>query len=291
MEVEILNLYSNVAKPNSDLIGDHGQSFLIRTEKENILLDVGTKGKKLLHNMKKLGVSPEDISLLILSHGHYDHTGGLPLFLDARTTSEPLRVIAHPEVFLQRRIKIAFISKVINFPELTEEQQSKVKIECSTTAQKINDFIRTSGEIADRPYHQGTEPKMQSKVDGNFAMDLVKDDLSVILDTKEGQVIITGCAHAGILNICKHAKDTSTKPIKAILGGTHMVRYEEEEVLSTAEKLISEFDDPDLYLNHCTDKLPLKLMKTTKTIDILRAKYGKDKIKNCFVGTTLKFTV
>ena len=66
LEVEILNLYSNVAKPNSDLIGDHGQSFLIKTGKENILFDVGSKGKKLLHNMKELGVSPDDISLLIL---------------------------------------------------------------------------------------------------------------------------------------------------------------------------------------------------------------------------------
>ena len=70
-----------------------------------------------------------------------------------------------------------------------------------------------------------------------------------------------------------------------------MVRYEVEEVLATAEKLISEFDDPDLYLNHCTDKLPLSIMKTTKTIDILREQYGKDKIKNCYVGTKLKFTI
>lgn len=291
MEVEILNLYSNVAKPNSEFIGDHGQSFLIKTDNENILLDVGSKGKKLLHNMDKLDISPNDISLLILSHGHYDHTGGLPLFLDARTTSEPLHVIAHPDVLLQRRIKIAFISKDMGFPKLTEEQQSKMKIEYVKTARKINAFIRTSGEITDRPYRQGTEPKMQSKVAGKFDVDLVADDLSVILDSKEGQIIITGCAHAGILNICRHAKDTSNKPIKAILGGTHMVRYEEEEVLATAEILINEFDNPDLYLNHCTDKLPLKLMKTTKTIDILRAKYGPDKIKNCYVGTKLKFTV
>jgi len=291
MEVEILNLYSNVAKPNSDLIGDHGQSFLIKTENENILLDVGFKGKKLLHNMAKLGVSPNDISLLVLSHGHYDHTGGLPLFLDARTTFEPLHVLAHPDVLLQRRIKIAFISKNTGFPKLTAEQKSKIKFEYLKTARKINAFIRTSGEISDRPYRQGTEPRMQSKVDGNFDIDLVADDLSLILETKEGQIIITGCAHTGILNICKHAKDTSNKPIKAILGGTHMVRYEIEEVLATAEKFINEFDDPDLYLNHCTDKLPLKLMKATKTIDILREKYSQDKIKTCYVGTKLKFTI
>lgn len=291
LEVEIVNLYSNVAEPSSELIGDHGQSFLIKSGNEKILLDVGSKGKILLHNMDKLDISPNDISLLILSHGHYDHTGGLPLFLDARTTSESLPVIAHPDVLLQRRIRIAFISKNSGFPKLTEEQQSKIKFEYLKTARKINAFIRTSGEITDRPYRQGTEPRMQSKVAGKFDIDLVADDLSVILDSKEGQVIIMGCAHAGILNICKHAKDTSTKPIKAILGGTHMVRYEEEEVLLTAEKLINDFDNPDLYLNHCTDKLPLKLMKTTKTIDILRAKYGPDKIKNCYVGTKLKFTI
>ena len=291
MNVEILNLYSNVAKPNSSLIGDHGQSFLIKTENENILLDVGYKGKKLLHNMKKLGVNPNDISLLILSHGHYDHVGGLPLFLDARTTSKPLQVIAHPDVLLQRRIKIGFISKNFSFPKLTEEQKSKVKIELEKNARKINNFIRTTGEITDRPYRQGTEPRMQSKVDGNFDIDSVADDVGVILETKEGQVIITGCAHAGILNICKHAKDTSDKPLKAIIGGTHMVRYEKKDVFETAEKIINEFDDPDFYLNHCTDKLPIPFLKATKTIDILREKYGNDKIKNCYVGTKLIFAV
>jgi len=291
MDVEILNLYSNVAKPNSNLIGDHGQSFLIKTEKENILVDVGAKGKKLLHNMKQLGVNPNDISLLILSHGHYDHTKGLPLLLDARTTSEPLQVIAHPDVLLQRRAKFAFISIDTGFPKLTDEQQSKMKMIFEKNPRKINNFVRTSGEIIDRPYRQGTEPRLQSKINGNFVLDLVADDISVILETKEGQVIITGCAHAGILNICKQAKETSDKPLKAILGGTHMARYEKEDVLLTAEKLINEFDDPDLYLNHCTDKLPIAIMKATKTIDILREKYGENKIKNCYVGTKLTFAV
>lgn len=291
MEIEIINLYSNMAKPETKLIGDHGQSFLIKTEKEKILFDVGTSGKKLLHNMNELEIDPNEISLLILSHGHYDHTGGLPGFLDARTTEEPLRVVAHPHVLAKRWIKVAFIKIKAKFPKLSEKQKAKMEFDFEKKPRKINDYIRTSGEITARPYKQGIEPRVKTKVDGNFVTDTVPDDVSVYIETQEGQVIITGCGHAGILNICKNAKESSEKPIKAILGGTHMARYKREEVLTTGEQLTKEFDNPDLYLNHCTDKLPVKILKTTKTIDILRNKYGKDKVKSCYVGTKETFNI
>ncbi len=277
--------------PDTNLIGDHGQSFLIKTDTDSILLDVGTSGKKLLHNMSLLNVNPNEISLLILSHGHYDHTGGLPALLDARTTDEPLTVLAHPNILAQRRLKVGFIYKKSKYPQLSEEQKRKMKYDFDVNPRKVTDFLRTSGEITDRPYRQGIEPLMQSKIDGIFSTDLVPDDISVYLETKDGQVIITGCAHAGILNICKNAKESSNTPLKAIIGGTHMVRYQIDEVLATAEKFAKEFDDPDLYLNHCTDKLPVFLLKTTKTIDILREKYGEAKIKNCYVGSKLTFTI
>jgi 7,8-dihydropterin-6-yl-methyl-4-(beta-D-ribofuranosyl)aminobenzene 5'-phosphate synthase len=144
MKVEILNLYSNIPKPDSNLVGDHGQSFLIKYGNKQLLFDVGTSGKKLLHNMKELEVHPDDISLLVLSHGHYDHTGGLPEFIDARSNKEPLRIIAHPKIFAKRRIKIAFFGIPSKFPKLTEEQQAKVKFDFDTNPQELTDFILTS---------------------------------------------------------------------------------------------------------------------------------------------------
>ena len=291
MNIEILNLYSNVAMTNTKLKGDHGQSFLIRTEKEQILLDVGTSGKKLLHNMQLLGVDPNAISTLVISHGHYDHTGGLPALLAARTTEKKLRIVAHPDVFIERRVKVSFYSRDAGAPKLSKEEKQKIDLQLNKAPQKITSFLRTTGEISDRPYQTGVEPRVQTKRDGIYSVDQVWDDNSIILDTKEGQVIVTGCSHAGILNICKHVKDTSKAPIKAIIGGTHMANYSKEEVLKTGEIFVDKFDNPDLYMNHCTDKLPVKLLKTTKVIDILREKYGEQKIKNCYVGSKITYTV
>lgn len=277
--------------PKTKLKGDHGQSFLIRTEKEQILLDVGTSGKKLLHNMQLLGVDSNAITTLILSHGHYDHTGGLPALLAARTTEKKLRIVAHPDIFIERRVKVSFYSNDAGAPKLSEEEMKKIDLQLNKEPQKITSFLRTTGEISDRPYQTGVEPRVQSKRDGVYSVDQVWDDNSIILETKEGQVIVTGCSHAGILNICKHAKDTSKAPIKAIIGGTHMANYSKEEVLKTGEIFVNKFDNPDLYMNHCTDKLPVKLLKTTKVIDILREKYGEKKIKNCYVGSKITYKV
>ena len=291
MEIEILNLYSNVAQPNTSLLGDHGQSFLISTKNEKILFDVGTSGKKLLHNMQLLDVNPNDISLLIFSHGHHDHTGSLPAFLDARTTNKKLPIIAHPDILIERKVKVSFYSRNAGAPKLTEEQKKKIDLQLKKEPQKVTSFLRTTGEIIDRQFQTGVEPKVKVKRDSGYIIDQVWDDNSVILDTKEGQVIITGCSHAGILNICNYAKDTSKKSIKAIIGGTHMANYSKEEVLKTGEIFVNDFDNPDLYLNHCTDKLPMRFLKTTKVIDILQSKYGSEKIKPCYVGTKISFTV
>jgi 7,8-dihydropterin-6-yl-methyl-4-(beta-D-ribofuranosyl)aminobenzene 5'-phosphate synthase len=109
------------------------------------------------------------------------------------------------------------------------------------------------------------------------------------LSTREGEVVIAGCAHSGILNICNYIKKTMGKKIKAIIGGTHMVRHTYQEVMHVADQLENVYGGPDLYLNHCTDKLPIPFIKKTKAIDILKERFGKDKVKNCYVGTKITF--
>jgi 7,8-dihydropterin-6-yl-methyl-4-(beta-D-ribofuranosyl)aminobenzene 5'-phosphate synthase len=289
MQVEILNLYSNEALPNSNLKGDHGESFLIRTPQHQILFDIGNKGKLLLHNMKELGIHPNEITHLIFSHAHYDHTAALPMFLDNRTSEEILPIYAHPAIMDPKRLKIGFIHLNISFPKLTKTQQKKVEYHFSPDPIDITPFLHTTGEIKDRLYKDGVEKKCLVQEKDKYRIDPVKEDLSLTLNTIDGNVIITGCAHAGILNIVKHVKLQFKQKILAIIGGSHMVRYSEAEVIETSNELKTNYDFPLLYLNHCTDKLPLKIMKQTPAIKILAETYDSDKVKRCYVGTNLEF--
>lgn len=287
--IEIINCYSNLPMPGTDLIGKHGQSFLIKIGNDQILMDTGADGPTLLHNMKILGIDPNDITHLILTHGHYDHTWGLPDFLKARSTDKELPIIAHPDVKENKRLKILFIDKPRGFPKMGEHDEDHVKYIFTKEPYQVNEYVKTTGEISERPERDGKEPAMKHVVNGKYKVDPVWDDISVIIETSKGQIIVTGCAHAGIGNILLKAKKISDKPILAIIGGTHMVRYSKEEVIATGKRFIEEYNDPILYLNHCTDKLPVKIIPQTKTIDILKENFGSDKIKTCYVGTKITF--
>ena len=289
MKTKILNLFSNVSVDDTKFKGGHGQSFLITIGDEKILYDTGLNSETLLHNMGALNVSADDITKLVLSHGHFDHTGGIPGLLNKRTSNNNLPLIAHPD-FSESKIYKLFkiIKKNIGSPEITEEQMSKVNIQLTNEPVELAPNLKTTGEITDRSQILSIEHKALHRENGKYVVDPIKDDVSLVLSTEDGEVIISGCAHAGILNICEYVKKTTGNKIRAIIGGTHMVRFSEDEVKHVASKFVSDYDNPDLYLNHCTDYLPDPFGKKTKATVILRKELG-DKVKDCFVGTELEF--
>jgi len=239
--------------------------------------------------MAELRIFPDDITKLVLSHGHSDHTGGLPGFLDKRIKKETLPLFAHPDFREEKIAKISFIKRPLGCPDLTQEQEEKLDVQLSKEPQQITQCLKTTGEIIERNEKDGVEPIAMHWEDGKLVVDPILDDLSLILSTREGEVIIAGCAHSGILNICNYVKKSTKKKIIAIIGGTHMVRYTPQEVLHVANQLENVYDCPDLYLNHCTDKLPIPFIKKTETIDILKKRFGQEKVKNCYVGTKITF--
>jgi 7,8-dihydropterin-6-yl-methyl-4-(beta-D-ribofuranosyl)aminobenzene 5'-phosphate synthase len=288
MRAVITNLYSNKAGA-PELQGDHGQSFLIEVDGKTVLLDVGADGGILLSNMKALGVSPDGIDLLVLSHGHYDHTRGLPGFLDARTRTEALPVYAHPAFSERKVLKAGPLKRDIGAPELTPQQRNQIDLRLEAGPVQLTPHLQTTGEIFNRLRKDGREPLARHEEAGKLVEDPVRDDISLILATQEGTVVITGCAHAGILNILSRARGLSDAPIATVIGGTHMARFTPDEVKETAAAFRAEFDNPRLYLNHCTQELPLKLMKQTPAIGILADELDPDRVREMLVGEKLEF--
>jgi 7,8-dihydropterin-6-yl-methyl-4-(beta-D-ribofuranosyl)aminobenzene 5'-phosphate synthase len=126
MDVKIVNIYNNDALPKRGLKSGHGESFHITLGDQQILFDVGWKGRKLMHNTKRLGINPDEIDKLVLSHGHRDHTGGLPEFLRTRTVSTPIPIIAHPAVLEPKSRKISIFQIPISFPKLSKKFTERV---------------------------------------------------------------------------------------------------------------------------------------------------------------------
>ena len=291
MKATLTNVFTNEFPENKNLKGAHGQAFYISIGSEKILFDTGGSSKVLLHNMNELGLEPNTITKIFLSHGHYDHTYGLPGLLDSIDPVTPIPLFGHPSITENKVFKMAMIKKTIGFPKLLKEQQDKIKFHLTSDPVILAEGLTTTGEILNRPYRDGREPNAYHEVNKALEVDPVFDDQSIVLDTEEGLVLITGCCHAGLLNTLEHVEKIKKKPFKAIVGGTHMVRYSKEEVAEVADSLETKYNLPDLYLNHCTDNFPSRLVKKTPVTKILRQRFGTAKVKTCAVGTELVFEI
>ncbi len=284
MRVSITNLYNDVVPPDSDFIADHGQSFLIASDEKTVLLDTGMNGKKLLHNMKLLRIEPNSIDTLVLSHGHLDHTGGLKALLENRSIENPLEIIGHPTVFEPKGMQDAkkVPEEIIEFylPPIEGELRKKMTLNLTTKPIVITPYLSTVGEVNQRPHKDGVEKRTRHYVKGNWEHDKLLDDLSLILKTKDGLVLICGCCHAGLLNTLEQVTRSHKENILAIIGGTHMFRFSEEEVDFVAGQLMNKYCSPKLYFNHCSGQ---------NTIDRLRTHIKSDIIKSCLVGTKLSY--
>ncbi len=284
MRVTITNLYNDVVPQDSKFIADHGQSFFITSDEKNVLFDAGMNGKKLLHNMEQLEINPNSIDVLVLSHGHLDHTGGLKALLEKRTAKEPLEIIGHPTVFEPKGMQDTKkkSEQIIEFylPPIVGELKKKMVLNLTTKPIAVTTYLSTVGEVNQRPHKDGVEKRTRHYVKGNWEHDKLMDDLSLVLKTKDGLVLICGCCHAGLLNTLEQVTRNHKENIIAIIGGTHMFLFSEEEVDFVAGQLMNKYSSPKLYFNHCSGQ---------NIIDYLRSQIKSDIIKPCLVGTKLSY--
>jgi len=260
--MKITVLTENVAGGN--FLAEHGLSYLIEIDGEKILFDTG-HSDVFLKNAKLLGIDIEnEVKTVVLSHGHWDHGDGLRFI-------ENKKLITHSGSFSKRFGKSDH--RQVGLSLSKEEIQKKFELSETMSHYQITKNLFFLGEI---PRLNDFESQTTSFEFKNGNDDFVSDDSALAAIVNNELIVITGCSHSGICNICEQAKKViGISKIKAVIGGFHL-KQQNRQTLETIEYFkINRVEK--LYPSHCT-QLPA-----------LVAFYEKFKIVQVKTGMILEF--
>ena len=257
MRLRITTLSENTAGLNENTLGminflaEWGLSILVETDEANVLLDTG-QSISIGYNADTLGIDLSRIDKIVLSHGHHDHTGGLRQLL--RKMRKEVEIIAHPDVWADKyHRRKGEKDRYVGMPFPRQELETfGARFNLTTKPVKISDNIMTTGEVPMVTDYEEIDSSLFVKEGDGWQPDKLLDDLSLIINTEQGLVIVLGCAHRGIINILYHAQQlTGVKPVYAVLGGAHLFRTSEERLRRTIA-VLKELGVQRLGLCHCT---------------------------------------
>jgi 7,8-dihydropterin-6-yl-methyl-4-(beta-D-ribofuranosyl)aminobenzene 5'-phosphate synthase len=244
------------------VLSEHGFSAYIRTTTgdnvQNMVFDFGFSKHGAAYNANVLGVDMNTVQALALSHGHMDHTGGFDAMLDLMDT-QGVEFAVHPGVFVSPRYLKYSEDLKIYFPKFSKEQviASGVNlVETDTPYQLLGGDVLFLGEIPRNTDFEVGFPIAYMEVDGVEKWDPIEDDTAIVMNLKDkGLVILSGCAHSGIINTVQHArKITGIEKVHVIMGGFHLTGPLFEPII---ERTTGELKDlgPDYIIpTHCTGR-------------------------------------
>jgi 7,8-dihydropterin-6-yl-methyl-4-(beta-D-ribofuranosyl)aminobenzene 5'-phosphate synthase len=236
MTFRITILCENSVGPLSGTLGEHGFAALIEPSVGgSILFDTG-QGATLLHNANRMNKELSKVSAVVLSHGHYDHTGGvLPLLQECG----PKKIFGHPDIFKTRhRVKDTgeFLSIGLPHSKAVLEAAGAV-FDLSVDSREIAPGIFLTGEVPRTSTFETGDLRLYCDCNGQI-IDNTPDDQSLIIESDKGVVLLMGCCHAGLINTLEHVAYTmGRRDVYAVIGGTHLGFCGQEQLEMTISTL------------------------------------------------------
>lgn len=249
MHFKITTLCENTVPISIGLVGEHGLSFLIEGPDHVILFDTG-QGLGLARNAVKLGKDLGHVDHVVLSHGHYDHTGGLEAVFEA---SPGVTLVAHPDVFDEKMGVLPGAAPLpIGLPLTRGIVARRTNMVLTREPHRIGQGARTTGEVPMTTSWESVDQGLYVRTPEGLKKDEVLDDLALVLDSETGPVVVVGCSHRGIINILRAVRKlTGSDRIRAVLGGMHLQRASDRQLEETI-RAFGTYGIEKLVMSHCT---------------------------------------
>jgi 7,8-dihydropterin-6-yl-methyl-4-(beta-D-ribofuranosyl)aminobenzene 5'-phosphate synthase len=238
---------------------EHGFSMLIRVFNEknssSILFDTGGSPERIVENAERMGISLSEVECIVLSHGHYDHFGGLVSAVKA-INKVNLPIIAHEDI-VETRGSTNSRGTVRKYPEFPAEAQLSPARSVSTKQPYLtaDDMICVTGEIPRKTSFETGYTRHRVFLDGSWQPDpWIRDERAIAINIKgKGLVVVSGCAHAGIINTISYAQQiTGTDMIYAVMGGFHLAGKMFEKRIQPTIKELQRIKPKLIVPSHCT---------------------------------------
>jgi len=255
-----------------DLIAEHGLSLWVEADGVRLLFDTGQSGA-FLANARALGIATERPNALVLSHGHYDHTGGLA-FLSGDL--QPARLYLHPDAVVPRYSRRSSASpKLIGMPSASAAAINRMggRVVWTNEPTRISDRMGVTGLIPRNTTYE--DPGGPFFLDPECPKpDRIPDDQALWIETPDGPVVVLGCAHAGVVNTLDYlAALLGATHFRAVVGGMHLLHANEERLHKTVGAL-KRYGVEVLAPCHCTGAAAMGRFEQVFSSEIVRLDAG-----------------
>ncbi|MHB1134732.1 MAG: MBL fold metallo-hydrolase [Chloroflexota bacterium] len=255
MAVRLTTLSENAVVPGGvGLLAEHGLAILVEAHGKRVLFDAG-QTNTALHNARQLGLELTAVDAIVLSHGHYDHTGGLRGVLqELSRAGRTVPVFAHPNVFAPRySVREGQRTRYTGLP-FREEELTTLGAHFHFAAGPVEIFpgIWTTGEVPRQSAFEAVDGALQVQAADGWRQDAVADDQGLVVTTPRGLVVVLGCAHSGIVNTLDYARRfTGEERLYGVVGGTHLGLGNKGQ-LEPSIRALREMGIARLGVSHCT---------------------------------------
>ena len=246
----------------ASILAEHGFSAIVKTtmgdKTKTMLFDFGFSENGAAQNAATMGVDMTEIEAVALSHGHSDHTSGMKK-LTALIGKRDIPIVVHPSVFKSNRyVKLGEEFK-INFPKLTREmvkQAGLSVVESEKPYPLLNNTVLVLGEIPKQTEFEKGWPIAHCQKDGKEVWDAIEDDTSIVMNLKDkGLVILSGCAHSGIVNTVRYAMAiTGIDKVHVVMGGFHLAGQFFEPIIDRTTEELKKVNPAFIIPTHCTGR-------------------------------------